>query len=77
MKGEIGMNKEPEIQVEELLLWSDINIHKILEEVCKEYGVTEYALAELVNWQRERQQVTKSRNRNATFDEVFENYWNS
>lgn len=70
------MNKEPEMQVEELLLWNDINIHKILEEVCKEYDVSEYALAELVNWQRERQQV-RSRNRNATFDEVFENYWNS
>lgn len=71
------MNKEPEMQVEELLLWNDINIHKILKEVCKEYDVSEYALAELVNWQRERQQVSRSRNRNATFDEIFENYWNS
>lgn len=70
------MNKEPEMQVEELLLWSDENVYKILKEVCKEHNVSEHALAELVNWQRERQQV-RSRNRNATFDEVFENYWNS
>ena len=70
------MNKEPEMQVEELLLWSDENVYKILKEVCKEHNVSEQALAELVNWQRERQQV-RSRNRNATFDEVFENYWNS
>lgn len=71
------MNKEPGIHVEELLLWSDVNIHKILEEVCKEYDVSEDALVELINWQRERQQVSRSRNRNATFDEVFDNYWKS
>ena len=71
------MSKELEMHVEDLLIWSDSKTHKILEEICQTHDVSEGALAELVHWQRERQQV-KYRNRNATFDEVFENekYWN-
>lgn len=73
------MNKDSELNVEDLLIWSDKNTNNILKDLCREYKISEQSIVELVHWQRERQQMTKSRNRNATFDEIFENedYWNS
>lgn len=73
------MSKKSLVQepVADLLLWRDDNTHKILKRVAKEHGVNIDALAQLLHWQREYQKVSRSRNRNETFDDIFENptYW--
>ena len=63
--------------VADLLLWRDENTHRILKKVAKQHDIDINALAELLHWQREYQKVSKSRNRNETFDDIFENtkYW--
>lgn len=71
------MTTKTQDQVADLLLWRDENTHKILKKAAKEHNVDLDALAQLLTWQREYQKVSKSRNRNETFDDVFENskYW--
>ena len=71
------MKAETQAQIGDLLLWSDASTQEILEEVCREHGVSPDALADLVAWERSQQEKQRSRNMNITFDEVFENkkYW--
>ena len=71
------MKAETQEQIGDLLLWSDASTQEILEEVCREHGVSPDALADLVAWERSLQEKQRSRNMNITFDEVFENkkYW--
>lgn len=71
------MKAETQAQIGDLLLWSDASTQEILEEVCREHGVSSDALADLVAWERSQQEKQRSRNMNITFDEVFENkkYW--
>ena len=71
------MKAETQEQIGDLLLWSDASTQEILEEVCREHGVSPDALADLVAWERSEQEKQRSRNMNITFDEVFENkkYW--
>lgn len=68
----------PQDAVADLLLWNDPKTKAILEQIAQEKGIHLDALAELVDWQRRRQEVKKSTDKNVTFDRIFDNdeYWN-
>lgn len=59
--------------VNDLLLWKDSQSFKLLQDTAEEYRISVDAIAELTAWQRERQQIRRSRNRNEVFDSVFDN----
>lgn len=71
------MNTETQEQVSDLLLWSDPEANKLMEEIAGEHGVEVEVLAELVAWEREQQERTRRRGMIDTFDEIFDNkkYW--
>ncbi|UOO83161.1 hypothetical protein LVJ83_06805 [Uruburuella testudinis] len=71
------MNTEIQEQVGDLLLWSDPDAKKLMEEIAKEHGVAVEALAELVAWEREQQERIRRRGMTDAFDEIFDNarYW--
>lgn len=71
------MNTETQEQVSDLLLWSDPEANKLMEEIAGEHGVEVEVLAELVAWEREQQERTRRRGMIDTFGEIFNNkkYW--
>ena len=71
------MKPETQKQIDDLLLWTDKEAKRIMEEVAKESGISINALADLVAWEREQQEYQRSRNMTLVFNEVFENedYW--
>lgn len=64
-------------KVADLLLWKDPTTKLVLEQVAKKHSVSLDALAELLDWQREQAGKSKTRDRNVTFDAIFDNeqYW--
>ena len=71
------MKPETQKQIDDLLLWTDKEAKRIMEEVAQESGISINALADLVAWEREQQEYQRSRNMTLVFNEVFENedYW--
>lgn len=71
------MNRETEEKVSDLLLWSDEAAKKLMTEIAEEHGVSVDALAELVAWERDKQDKLTKHGITVTFDEIFENknYW--
>lgn len=71
------MKTETQEQVADLLLWSDKNARKLMEEIAAEHGVSPDVLADLAAWEREQQERIRKRGMTDVFDEVFENrkYW--
>lgn len=71
------MKTETQEQVADLLLWSDKNARKLMEEIAAEHGVSPDVLADLAAWEREQQERIRKRGMTEVFDEVFENrkYW--
>ncbi|QEY23389.1 DNA modification system-associated small protein [Neisseria animalis] len=71
------MNTEIQEQVGDLLLWSEPEAKKLMEEIALEHGVAVDAIAELVAWEREQQEKIRRRGMTDMFDDVFGNskYW--
>ena len=63
--------------VQDLLLWQDKDAKLLLDTLAKKHGVSLDALALLIDWQRARQEKRRSRNRDVTFNDIFDNddYW--
>ncbi|MDO5639440.1 MAG: hypothetical protein Q4G28_06170 [Neisseria sp.] len=64
-------------QVGDLLLWSDPEAKKLMEEIAAAHNVEIEALAELVAWEREQQERIRRRGMTDAFDGIFDNkkYW--